>query len=84
MDCFLLSNQYMLSVILCRNLSTRKALRQQEGQSMAVVLGVLATRGNQAALPRLSGTRTADEADCVRSEQKTIDVCFAARGSMAP
>ena len=41
MGYFLLSNQYTLSVILGRNLSTPKALKRHEDHIVAVVLGYL-------------------------------------------
>jgi hypothetical protein len=42
---FLLSNQYALSVILGRNLSTPKALKRHEDHIVAVVLGYLRRGG---------------------------------------
>ena len=45
MGYFLLSNQYTLSVILGRNLSTPKALKRHEDHIVAVVLGYLRREG---------------------------------------
>ena len=45
MGYFLLSNQYTLSVILGRNLSTPKALKRREDLIVAVVLGYLRRGG---------------------------------------